>query len=105
MKTKVIAFLPAMILLAFYAAGYMVGQQTPAATVQAQSFDHSQCQYPDRTSNPVDGCDNSDPCDPANVKGGDGSCKPVEQPKPAEPVQQPTQPVTQPEQPADRCGK
>lgn len=105
MKTKLIAFLPAMILLAFYAAGYVVGQQTPASTVQAQSFDHSQCQYPDRTSNPVNGCDNSDPCDPANVKGGDGSCKPVEQTTPAEPVQVPVQPLTQPEQAAVSCGK
>lgn len=38
-------------------------------------FDHSNCQYPDRTTNPPNGCDNSDPCDPANVKGGSGECK------------------------------
>lgn len=35
----------------------------------------SECQYPLRTTNPPDGCDNSDPCDPANVaKGGSGDC-------------------------------
>lgn len=49
----------------------------PTNTKQVKAdapFDHSQCQYPDRTSNPANGCDNSDPCDPANTKGGDGSC-------------------------------
>ncbi|UOF78708.1 hypothetical protein [Caudoviricetes sp.] len=31
------------------------------------------CQY--AGDDPVDGCDNGDPCDPANrVKGGDGRC-------------------------------
>lgn len=50
----------------------------PAAAQQAAPFDHSQCQYPDRTTNPADGCDNSDPCDPASAaKGGSGDCAPV----------------------------
>ncbi len=40
-------------------------------------FDHSQCQYPDRTTNPPNGCDNTDPCDPANTKGGSGECSPA----------------------------
>lgn len=38
----------------------------------APLFDHSQCQYPERASNPVDGCDNSDlvdPSDSAVIKG------------------------------------
>lgn len=105
MRTKVLAFLPAVILLAFFAVGYVMGQQTPPLPVSAQEpFDHSQCQYPDRTTNPVDGCDNSDPCDPANVKGGSGDCAPT-------PVQEPTQTITTPEpvKPAEpeavRCGK
>jgi len=42
----------------------------------APAFDHSNCQYPDRTTNPPNGCDNSDPCDPAQVKGGSGDCLP-----------------------------
>lgn len=40
---------------------------TPAGAVQ-QPFDHSNCQYPDRWSNPVDGCDNSDPAVPECIK-------------------------------------
>lgn len=35
----------------------------------SQAFDHSNCQYPDRWSNPVDGCDNSDPAVPECIKG------------------------------------
>lgn len=42
---------------------------------EASTFDHSNCQYPDRTTNPPDGCDNTDPCDPATTKGGSGDCK------------------------------
>lgn len=56
-------------------------------------FDHNLCQYPTRTTNPVDGCDNSDPCDPANVKGGSGECNDsADQPNHAPIV---TQPVSQ----------
>lgn len=44
-------------------------------------FDHSSCQYPDRTTNPSNGCDNSDPCDPLDaVKGGSGDCS-IPQPR------------------------
>lgn len=53
-------------------AGVRVSVKPTAA--HADSFDHSGCQYPDRTTNPVDGCDNTDPCDPAQVKGGSGDC-------------------------------
>lgn len=39
------------------------------------SFDHSQCQYPARTTNPPDGCDNSDPANPyCAVKGLPENC-------------------------------
>lgn len=48
---------------------------TAPASALTNSFDHSPCQYPDRTTNPPNGCDNSDPCDPANVKGGTGYCE------------------------------
>ncbi len=107
---KLMAFMPAIILGAFYVAGlaiagnvgYEAGNPT---TVQAQVFDHSNCQYPDRTTNPANGCDNSDPCDPANVKGGSGDCNPVEPAKPAQPVIEPVAPVTQAPQPAVSCGK
>ncbi len=31
-------------------------------------FDHSNCQYPDRWTNPANGCDNSDPAVPECIK-------------------------------------
>lgn len=57
-------------------AGVRVSVQPTAAHADTP-FDHSNCQYPDRTTNPADGCDNSDPCDPAQTKGGSGDCLPV----------------------------
>jgi len=45
---------------------------TPAKA--ATVFDHSNCQYPARLSNPVDGCDNSDPARPECMKGGVEDC-------------------------------
>ena len=46
-------------------------QQAPAqaqATIPAPKvFDDSNCQYPGRLTN-VNGCDNSDPCDPTTLK-------------------------------------
>jgi hypothetical protein len=44
---------------------------TPPSKAEALSqpaFDHSNCQYPDRWSNPKDGCDNSDPAVPECIK-------------------------------------
>lgn len=37
-------------------------------------FDHSNCQYPNRLSNPVNGCDNSDPARPECMKDGTEDC-------------------------------
>lgn len=42
-------------------------------------FSHEHCQYPDRWSNPVDGCDNSDPAVPEciksfSTKAGEDAC-------------------------------
>src|SRR5688572_5154995 len=57
--------------------GDCTGQET-AGRCADKPFDHSLCQYPSRTTNPPDGCDNSDPCDPASAaKGGSGECAPV----------------------------
>lgn len=36
--------------------------------------EQSNCQYPTRPLNPDGSCDNSDPCDPTNIKNG-GACK------------------------------
>lgn len=68
----------AVLVLATAFSGYAAisGQAFPGfEPAAAQAFDHSQCQYPDRTTNPADGCDNSDPCDPENTKGGSGDCE------------------------------
>jgi len=51
----------------------------PASASQAVPFDHSNCQYPDRWSNPADGCDNSDPAVPEcikafSTKAGEDAC-------------------------------
>lgn len=40
----------------------------PKPADAVQSFDHSTCQYPDRWSNPSNGCDNSDPAVPECIK-------------------------------------
>lgn len=53
----------ALVLLGLVYFAHVVGAQATA------SFDHSTCQYPDRVSNPVDGCDNSDPACPEITKG------------------------------------
>lgn len=54
--------------------GDCTGLETAGRCADKQPFDHSLCQYPARTTNPPDGCDNTDPCDPANTKGGSGDC-------------------------------
>lgn len=59
-----------------YVAWWLLSGQVNASSVPA--FDHSQCQYPLRQSNPIDGCDNSDPADPSTAaKGGDESILPA----------------------------
>jgi hypothetical protein len=62
----------------------------------AQPFDHSNCQYPDRWTNPANGCDNSDPAVPECIKefstqAGEDACIAAfvaahEQPAPVETV-------------------
>lgn len=52
-------------------------QTRPQPAVAA--FDHSNCQYPDRWSNPANGCDNSDPAVPEcikefSTKAGEDAC-------------------------------
>lgn len=51
----------------------------PASAEQASEFDHSNCQYPDRWTNPANGCDNSDPAVPEcikafSTKAGEDAC-------------------------------
>jgi hypothetical protein len=40
----------------------------PAGATPQPPFDHSNCQYPDRWTNPPRGCDNSDPAVPECIK-------------------------------------
>jgi len=39
-----------------------------------KAFDHSECQYPNRITNPANGCDNSDWSDPTCIKYGYEPC-------------------------------
>lgn len=56
--------------------GLIAAALVPTTNAQPQSggagasgsFSHANCQYPDRWSNPVDGCDNSDPAVPECIK-------------------------------------
>lgn len=45
--------------------GIVIGQSLLGSA--SAEFDHSQCQYPNRWSNPSDGCDNTDPAVPECV--------------------------------------
>jgi hypothetical protein len=78
-KSRVITktILIALILAAsVFCSLYVVpAMQRANANDGSEPFDHTACQYPTRTTNPADGCDNSDPCDPLNVYGGSGECK------------------------------
>lgn len=77
----------------------------PVSAAQAATFDHDQCQYPQRTTNPPDGCDNSDPCDPANTKGGSGDCN-DDRIDTTPPTATTTAPATTPTStPVTACGK
>lgn len=79
--------------------GLIAAQLIPVAKAETPApvqFDHSNCQYPDRWSNPVDGCDNSDPAVPECIKAihtqeAEQACiaafvKQHEKPAPSEPV-------------------
>lgn len=78
---KRFAAILALALLIVVAASAMPPETKPqpAQAQQAAPFDHSNCQYPDRTTNPVDGCDNSDPAVPEcikefSTKAGEDAC-------------------------------
>ena len=59
----------AVIILTAFAAGMLMPRPYIAALDgEPVPFDHSNCQYPDRWSNPKDGCDNSDPAVPECIK-------------------------------------
>jgi hypothetical protein len=66
-----------------------------AHAVPAIPFDHSNCQYPNRLSNPPNGCDNSDPARPECMKYGTEDCD-IPYPEPLEIVDTPITPSEAP---------
>lgn len=71
MKTKrlILATLSATVLVVGISTVLPVQTRpAPASAAQDVQFDHSNCQYPERWTNPVDGCDNSDPAVPECIK-------------------------------------
>lgn len=68
-------FISIIIFVAGFYSGYLYGSNQSIARAEASiKFDHSQCQYPNRASNPPDGCDNSDPARPECMKLGAENC-------------------------------
>lgn len=100
MKKLILGALALAIVIVGISAAMPV-QMRPQPASATQTFDHSNCQYPDRWTNPADGCDNSDPAVPECIKAfsteqGEKDCIAyyaaqhpttpiVEQPKPAQP--------------------
>lgn len=103
---KALKIIIASLVLAIAIVGVSVALPPETRTQSAiAAFDHSTCQYPDRTTNPANGCDNSDPCDPSDaVKGGSGDCTPTY----TQPTVQPPTPEPQTVTPAQpqvaQCG-
>jgi len=72
---KLISRISNIVIIAFivggivgWVAGYITASNNNTVSAQQAPFDHSNCQYPDRWSNPADGCDNSDPAVPECIK-------------------------------------
>lgn len=89
-------FLLIIVLLAVVT--YRVASASPTLEVvkdegtglQQNTFDPQNCQYPERSTNTPTTCDNSDPCDPANVRGASGACETpvVQQEEEVTPIQE-----------------
>jgi hypothetical protein len=67
---KALPFIAVAVISVFVTATSIALYPTNTEKTQAAaSFDHSNCQYPYRWSNPENGCDNSDPAVPECIKG------------------------------------
>lgn len=94
------------ILVAFtMTRGSAASEEVP--TPSNVAFDHSGCQYPARLSNPVDGCDNSDPPCGEVAKGAekcpaDGEAVAIEGSSDL-PMSQNTEPVHKPVETVHKC--
>lgn len=83
MKYKSALYILTGVIISF-TVGYLLPRPLISAIDGKAVFDHSDCQYPTRLSNPVDGCDNTDPACPIQ-KDGTELC-PIETPQIIEPV-------------------
>lgn len=63
-----IVFVSLLLGLWFWLMGYSSDHASAASGDSVSTFDHSNCQYPDRWSNTPTGCDNSDPAVPECLK-------------------------------------
>lgn len=96
-----------IILIGLAISGWALALSNSFIAKADEPFDHSVCQYPYRLSNPANGCDNSDPACPLEIKGG--TCEnyqptekelepwtPVETTKPVENIMVSPTPATSP---------
>ncbi len=79
-EMKELKLISGAVLATILIVGVAVALPPQARTQPASAaFDHTNCQYPDRWSNPADGCDNSDPAVPEciksfSTKAGEDAC-------------------------------
>lgn len=79
-RLKLMLIAPAVVMVSLAVSIVMPVETRPQpASASQAAFDHSGCQYPDRWSNPADGCDNSDPAVPEcikefSTKAGEDAC-------------------------------
>ena len=81
----------------------------PAEASETVPFDHSNCQYPERWTNPPNGCDNSDPAVPECIKAAysqesEAACI-AEYSKVNQPLQIIDTPILEPAKPIECGGK
>lgn len=68
-KSVIVSFVILSLSMVFFSAGLFTGTQA-VEDEASKPFDHMVCQYPYRLTNPPNGCDNSDPACPEEIKGG-----------------------------------
>lgn len=73
-ETKKVGIIWIVAFIAIVGVGLFIDSGLSRSAHAEVPFDHSNCQYPERLSNPVDGCDNSDPARPECMKFGTEDC-------------------------------
>lgn len=68
MKKAILGSLTLALLIVGISAALPVQTRPQPTSAAPTAFDHSNCQYPERWTNPADGCDNSDPAVPECIK-------------------------------------